>query len=135
MSENSSCSRSSSLAPNSIENDQPSSSTRGPEAEPTTNSRYSFFRGRKRSLDPESLRRALWHSQANGASSLRRPSASGFDLRQGKTTHFLSPHRVPRQGSPQVSQSFSERVALQIPILRTLVADLSVSHRASTFPK
>ena len=40
-----------------------SHSTRGSEAEPTTNSRYSFFQDRERSLEPGRLRRALKHSR------------------------------------------------------------------------
>ena len=54
---------------------QPYRSLKGSEAEPTTCSRYSSFRGCERSLDPESLRRAVRHSWTNGASpiGLRRP--------------------------------------------------------------
>ena len=60
---------------------QPSRSTRGSEAEATTRSRYSSFRVRDRSLDPERLRRALRCSRTNGASrfKVRRPSALGSD--------------------------------------------------------
>ena len=65
---------------------QPCRSLRELEAEPTTNSRYSSFRGRERLLDPRRLRRALRHSRTNSASpkGLRRPSAFGSDLRRGK---------------------------------------------------
>ena len=44
---------------------QPCRSLRGSEEEPTTNYRYSSFRGSERSMDPESLRRAERHSWAN----------------------------------------------------------------------
>ena len=59
---------------------------RGSKAEPTTSSRYSSFRGRERSLDPERLRRSAGHLQTNSASpkGLRRPSAFGSDWRRGK---------------------------------------------------
>ena len=77
---------------------QPRRSLRGSEVEPTTSFRYSSFRGRERSLDPERLRRAVWHSQTNGASllGLRRPSALESDLKQGKTyLPFVSTPRPP----------------------------------------
>ena len=53
------------------------------EAEPTTSSRYSFFQGHERSLDPGSLWRAARHSRTNGAkpTDLRRHSAFASDLR------------------------------------------------------
>ena len=77
---------------------QPRRSLRGSEAEPTTNSRYSSFRGHERSLDPRRLRRAIRHSRTNSASpkGLRRPSAFGSDLRRGKVRlafHWVPPSR------------------------------------------
>ena len=68
--------------------------------------------------------------------SLRRLSASGSDLRQGKV---LPPYRVLRQGSAQVSQFFSESIILQIrhtqsPIAWMLTTDLSTDDRPSTSP-
>ena len=65
---------------------QPCRSLRGSEAEPTTNIRYSSFRGHERSLDPRRLRRAFRHSRTNSVSpkGLRRPSAFGSELRRGK---------------------------------------------------
>ena len=113
--------------------DQPSHSTRGSEAEPTTNSRYSSFRDWKRSLSRKSLRRAFRYLRINGAAPL------SFVVRyqaRKDIPHFLVPHRVPRHGSAQVSHSFSKPVALQIRhsstlISRTLAADLSTDHRLS----
>ena len=80
------CSRSSILAPNSTEAVQPRRSLRGSEAEATTSSRYSSFRGCERSLDSRSLRRVIRHSRTNSAShkGLRQPSAFGSDLKWGK---------------------------------------------------
>ena len=59
---------------------QPRRSLRGSEAEPTTNSQYSCFQGRERSLDPRRLGRAFRHSRTNSAfaQDLRRPSALGL---------------------------------------------------------
>ena len=70
-----SCSRSSILAPNSSASgspppSKPCRSLRGSEAEPTTNSRYSSFRGHERSLDPRRLRRAFRHSRTTNLSVL-----------------------------------------------------------------
>ena len=68
-----------------------------------------------------------------------RPTST-FGLKARKNpTRLSSPHHVPRQGSAQVCESFSESVALQIghiqiPIACTLNADLSTDHRPSTFP-
>ena len=79
-------------------NDQPSHSTSGSEAELTTNSWYSSFRDRKRSLDQWSLRRAFRHSLVIGAASLglRRLSVSGSDSRRGKTSITVCLHTVSR---------------------------------------
>ena len=89
---------------------QPRRSLRGSEAEPTTSSWYSSFRGRERSLDPRRLRRAFRHSRTNSVSpkDLRGPSAFGSDMRRGKVRLAF------RQGSAQVCKSFSKPVALQI---------------------
>ena len=74
--------------------DQPSCHTKRSEAEPTTNSQYSSFRDRERSLDRESLRRAFRHLRVNVAVPLvlRRPSASGSDSRRGKIYHSFCPY-------------------------------------------
>ena len=65
---------------------RPRRSLRGSEAESTTSSRYSSFRGRERSLDPGRLRRAVRHLRTDGVSpiGLRRPSVFGSDWRRGK---------------------------------------------------
>ena len=120
---------------------QPSPSTRGSEAEPTTNSRYSSFRSRESSL-ARKFTEGL--TALTGELYLQRPTTT-LDFKIGpqarkNDSHLLSPHRVPRQGSAEESQSFSEPVGLQIqylqtPISKTLVANLSAGHRASTFPK
>ena len=85
---------------------QPHYSLRGSEAEPTTNPRYSSFRGYER------LWRAVRHSRTNGASplGLRRPSALGSDLRRGKILlafhlHTASPDKDrPKYASLSASQ-------------------------------
>ena len=99
-------------------------------------SRYSSFRGRERSLDPERLRRAVRHSWTNGASplGLRRPSALGSDLRRRKILLAFRLHTAfPVKDRPK---SFSVPVSLQIrhtqtPIACTLNADLLTDHRLS----
>ena len=83
-------------------------SLRGSEAEPTTSSRYSSFRGRERSLDPRRLRRAVRHSRTNSVwpKGLRRPSAFESDFRRGKVRlafilHTASPVKaLPKYASP-----------------------------------
>ena len=87
-------------------------SLRGSEAEPTTNSRYSSFRGRERSLDPKRLRRTFRHLRTNSASpkGLRRPSAFGSELSRGKSdSPFVSTLRPPSRTGPgmQVFQQAS----------------------------
>ena len=104
---------------------QPCRSLRGSEAEPTTNSRYSSFRGHERSLDPRRLRRAFRHSRTNSASpkGLRRPSAFGSELRRGKVRlafrlHTESPVKTrPRYASLSASQWLS-RSGIPRPLLR-----------------
>ena len=144
-----SCSRSTILAPNSSDSRspppssravQPRRSLRGPEAEPTTSSRYSSFRGCERSLDPRRLRRAVRHSRTNSASLMSTFSLWVWFEARKSPTRLLSPHCVPRQGSAQVCKSFSEPVALQIrhtqtPVARTLDADLSMDHLPCTSPE
>ena len=67
-------------------------------------SRYSSFRGRERSLNPERLRRAVRHSQTDGASPLG--LRLGIWLEAGKNpTRLSSPPCVHRQGSAQVCKS------------------------------
>ena len=121
---------------------QPRRSLRRSEAEPTTSSRYSSFRGRERSLNPGRLRRAARHSPKNCVSPIgfRRPSAFGSDWRRVKSPSRLpSPHCVPCQGSAQVCKSVSKPEDLQIrhtqtPVERTLDADMSLDHRPSAYP-
>ena len=104
---------------------QPCRSLRGSEAEPTTNSRYSSFRGHERSLDPRRLPRAFRHSRTNSASpkDLRRPSAFGSELRRGKVRlafrlHTESPVKTrPRYTSLSASQWLS-RSGIPRPPLR-----------------
>ena len=103
---------------------QPHCSLRGSEAEPTTSSRYSSFRGRERSLDLRRLWRAVRHSWTD------------WEARKS-ATRLSSPHCIPRQGSAQVCKSFSKPVVLQIrhtqtPVARTLDTDLSTDHRPCT---
>ena len=84
---------------------QPRRSLRGPEAEPTTNSRYSSFRGRERSLDPRRLRRAFRHSRTNSASpiGLRRPSAFGLTGGEEKSdSPFVYTLRPPSRTGPSM---------------------------------
>ena len=119
--------------------DQPNCFRRESESESSTNSRYSFFRGRERSLDSGRLQRSFRHSRMNGASPPKLTAAFGFEveLKERKDISHLSfPHRVPQQGSALVSQSFSEPMVLQIrhpqtPIARTLTADLFTNHQLS----
>ena len=104
---------------------QPRRSLRGSEAEPTTSSRYSSFRGRERSLDPRRLRRAVRHSRTNNVSpkGLRRPSAFGSDFRRGKvrlafSLHTASPvNALPKYASLSASQWLS-RSGIPRPSLR-----------------
>ena len=104
---------------------QPCRSLRGSEAEPTTNFRYSSFRGYERSLDPRRLRRAFRHSRTNSASpkGLRRPSAFGSELRRGKVRlafrlNTESPVKTrPRYASLSASQWLS-RSGIPRPPLR-----------------
>ena len=74
--------------------DQTNSSTSESKVDPTTNSRYSSFWDKERSLDSGSLLRTLRHSVRFSVShiGLRRPSALGLNLRLGKTTLTLRPH-------------------------------------------
>ena len=113
---------------------------RGSEAEPTTSSRYSSFRGRERSLDSRRLRRAVRHSRTNSASpkGLRRPSAFVSDLRRGKVRLAFclltaSPVKDrPRYANLSASQWLSRS---GIPRPRTLDADLSTDHRPCSSPE
>ena len=90
-------------------------SLRGSEAEPTTSSRYSSFRGRERSLCPRRLGRAVRLSRKNRVSpkGLRRPSAFGSDLRRGKVQlafrlHTASPVKdLPKYAGLSASQGLS----------------------------
>ena len=119
---------------------QPPRSLRGSEAEPTTSSRYSTFRGRERSLDPEQLRKAVRHSQTNGASpfGLRRPLALESDLRRGKVLLAFCLHTTsldrdrPKYASLSARQWFFRSVVI---IASTLNADLSTDHRSSASPE
>ena len=94
---------------------QPRRSLRGSEAESTTSSQYSSFRGRERSLDPGKFQRATRHSQTNSVSliSLRRPSAFGSDWKRGKVRlvfrlHTASPVKDrPKYASLSASQWLS----------------------------
>ena len=108
------CSRSSNLAQFHWEQlsskVQPHCSLRGSEAEPTTSSWYSSFRGLEKSLAPVRLRRAGEHSQINGVLpiGLRRPL--GLNGGEEKSdSPFVSTPRPPTW-SAQVCKSFSEPV-------------------------
>ena len=116
-------SRSSNLTPNSNESEPlpPSSHAilwESPKRSPPLFPDIVFFRGPERSLDSRSLWRAVRNSWTNGASpiGLRRPSAFWSDLRRGKVSLAFRLHTepTPRQGSAQVSHSFSQLVALEI---------------------
>ena len=104
---------------------QPHRSLRGSEAEPTTNSRYSSFRGRERSLDPRRLRRPFRYLRTNSVSpkGLRPPSAFGSYLRRGKVRlafrlHNESPVKDrPKYASLSASQWLS-RSGIPRPPLR-----------------
>ena len=97
--------------------DLPRRLLRGSEAEPTTSSRYSSFRGRERSLDPRRLRRAFRQSRTNSVSpkGLRQPSAFGSDWRRRKVRltfrlHTASPVKDrPKYASLSASQWFRVR--------------------------
>ena len=145
-----SCSRSSILAPNSeggweriSSAVQPCRSLRGSEADPTTSSRYSSFRGHERSLDPRKLRRAFRHSRTNSASP--KGWRSTFSLwvwveARKSPTRLSSPHWVLCQDIAQICKSFSKPVALQIrhtqtPVASTLDTDLPTDHRPCTSPE
>ena len=83
---------------------QPCRSLRGSEAEPTTSSRYSSFRGRERSLDPRRLRRIFRHSRT-----LFRPKAN-VDLQplgmtggeEKSDSPFVSTLRSPSRIGPSM---------------------------------
>ena len=84
--------------------DQPSCSSSGSEAVPTTNSRYSSFIDCERSLDSGRLRRNLWHSVKNSVSplSLRQLSAFGLDFKRGKDIFtFSSPPYLSSMIDPE----------------------------------
>ena len=126
---------------------QPRRSLRGSEAEPTTNFRYSSFRGRERSLDPRRLRRAFRHSRTNSASpkGLRRPSAFGSDWRRGKVRlafrlHTASPVKDrPRYASLSASQWLSRsgipRPPLRVRWIQTCLRTIGLAPPQSNLEK
>ena len=95
------------------------------EAESTTSSRYSSFRGRERSLDSERLRRAARHPRTNGVSpiGLRRPSVFGPNWRWGKVQFVFRLHIAslvkdrPKYANFSASQWLS-RSGIPRPLLR-----------------
>ena len=121
---------------------QPRRSLRGSEAEPTTSSRYSSFRGRERSLDPRRLRRAF---RTHGQTGLR-PKAYidlqplGLTCGEEKSdSPFVSTLHPPSRIGPsmQVFQraSGSPDQAYLNPIACTLDTDLLTDHRPCTSPE
>ena len=111
--------------PSSTSRAEPSWSTRGSEADPTTSSRYSSFHGRERSLDPGMLKRAWRHSRINGALpvNLHRPSDLGSDLRRDKQSSVFRFHTAsvnkdrPKHASHSTNQWFSRSGILRPSLL------------------
>ena len=132
-------SKSPNLAPNSTECESPPVTSRvAPREEPKLNPPLTHdsvtFETKKGHLTEEV------YGGPFGTLSLMAAFGLGVRLRVRKDiSHILSPHRVPRQGSAVVSQSFSEPVSFQIghpktTISKALAADLSAENRLSTTP-
>ena len=102
--------------------EQPSRSTSGSEAAPTTRSPYSSFRDQERSLDRGSLRRALRHSA----------KTVHFSLAYGNSQPHFPPSRID-PGRPTFQRANVEHS--ETPIVVTLITDLSADHEFSTSPQ